>query len=278
MPGRDTLLASAHTFPSIGFAMKQFERMGYRLLLLPEEADPSDPTIWSEAIDESVAVVVAMHVHSNSGKIAPVEAIARFARKAGALSVIDVCQSAGIVPIDLQRWGVDAAIGSCVKWLCGGSGAAYLWVGKILIEQCEPINVGWFSHSNPFAFDIRDFEYAHDARRFWGGTPTIAPYVLATSGIETVAGIGIDTIISTNRRLIAQMTTEAGLRLDMDGRGGTLCLTAPDIDALAASLTAAGCRFDRRANVVRLSFHIYNTTQEARRIGRALKGHSAALV
>lgn len=277
-PGRNVLLASAHSFPSIGFAMKQFERMGYALRLLPEAADPADPAVWVDAIDERVAVVVAMHVHSNSGKVAPVEDIARAARAAGALSIVDICQSVGIVPVELTRWGVDVAIGSCVKWLCGGPGAAYLWVREALIGECEPINVGWFSHADPFAFDIRDFVYAPDARRFWGGTPTIAPYTLATASIDTIAHIGIETIAAANRSLIAATAGEARLNLDMTRRGGTLCLTSPDVDAMAASLTSAGCRFDRRAEVVRLSFHIFNTAREARRVGRALRGHAAALV
>ncbi|WP_432767926.1 MAG: aminotransferase class V-fold PLP-dependent enzyme [Sphingopyxis sp.] len=275
--GRDRLVASAHSFPSIGFALQQFERLGYRLDLIPEDEDPSSPETWTRRIDGSVAAVVAMHVHSNLGLIAPAAAIAAAARGAGAVSILDICQSAGIVPIDLPMLGVDAAIGSCVKWLCGGPGAGYLWVRGDRLADFAPVNVGWFSHADPFAFDIHDFRYADDARRFWGGTPSIAPYVLATAGIEAIAEIGVDAVFAHNRAFIAAFADAAEVDLDVGGRGGTLCLTAADIAAVADALTRLPCRFDRRGTVLRLSPHIYNTVGEAEAIGQRLRGQRLAL-
>ena len=48
----------------------------------------------------------------------------------------------------------DFIVGSCVKWLSGGPGAGFLWVGEDVIDRCQPQNVGWFSHEDPFEFDI----------------------------------------------------------------------------------------------------------------------------
>ncbi|ATE64566.1 aminotransferase class V-fold PLP-dependent enzyme [Rhizorhabdus dicambivorans] len=273
--GRERLLASRHAFPSIGFAMRACERLGYRLELI--DGDPSDAGIWSAAIGPDVAAVVAMHVHSNSGRLSPIDEIAALARAAGAFSIVDIAQSAGILPVDPAAWGVDAAIGSCVKWLCGGPGAAFLWASQTLIDQAEPLNVGWFSHVDPFAFDIDDFRYAPDARRFWGGTPSIAPYALATAGIATITGLGVDRILADNRRLIACFAEEAGADIDMTHRGGTLCLRSGQADALAAAFQRIGCRFDRRGDILRLSFHSWNDEDEARQTGQAARGLRLAL-
>ena len=49
-------------------------------------------------------------------------ALARRCRETGAFLVLDVFQSAGVVPLALRDWGVDAAVGGCLKWLCGGPG------------------------------------------------------------------------------------------------------------------------------------------------------------
>ncbi|WP_447763505.1 aminotransferase class V-fold PLP-dependent enzyme [Sphingopyxis panaciterrae] len=276
-PGRDVLLASAHSFPSIGFALTQIERWGYRLELIPEDADPSQPESWLDRIGPHVAAVVPMHVHSNSGLIAPVAAIAEAARANGSLTILDICQSTGIVPIDLQAFGVDAAIGSCVKWLCGGPGAGFVWVRRDLIAEIEPVDVGWFSHVNPFEFDIRDFRYAGDALRFWGGTPSIAPYVQAIVGVEECSDIGAAARLAHNRDFIAVLADAAEAPIDMTGRGGTMCLQAPDIEALAQALAEIGCRFDRRAAVIRLSPHIYNGLEEARALGGVLRGTGFSL-
>jgi selenocysteine lyase/cysteine desulfurase len=252
--------------------------MGYRLELISEEENPARPESWTSRIDERVAAIIPMHVHSNIGLVTPVTAIAAAARDAGAISILDICQSAGIIPIDLPAFGVDAAIGSCVKWLCGGPGAGYLWVRGDLIAEIEPVGVGWFSHADPFEFDIRDFRYADDAKRFWGGTPSIAPYVLATGGIETISGIGVDVIFSHNRQFIEAFADAAEVGIAMSGRGGTMGLTARDIEATAATLGAMNCRFDRRGPIIRLSPHIYNGLDEARDLGSALRGQGLALV
>jgi selenocysteine lyase/cysteine desulfurase len=276
--GRKVLLASAHAFPSVGFAMRQLEALGFRLELIPEDRNPVDPQVWADALGPHVAAVVPMHVHSNSGLVSPTAEIAALARAAGAISVVDACQAVGILPVAPREWGVDAVVGSSVKWLCGGPGAGFLWVRRELIGELEPINAGWFSHINPFEFDIRDFRYANDARRFWGGTPAPAPCILAKSGIETVLKIGLDSILAANRMLIAAAAEAAGTEFDMKGRGGTLCLTGDDPEVAEAALRAFGCRFDRRGRILRLSFHLWNDEDQARQIGSALREYDLRLV
>jgi kynureninase len=267
--GRDVLLASEQSFPSIGFALSGLERLGYRLKLLT--GDPGKADSWAADIGAETAAVVVMHVHSNSGAVAPVAEVAALAKAAGALSIADVAQSTGILPVSIPAWGVDAVIGSCVKWLCGGPGAGWLWASTGLTARAKPIDIGWFSHENPFEFDIRDFRHAPDARRFWGGTPSVAPYALATGAIATIAEIGVDSVLAANRRLIARVAEKAGDRWfepDRTGFGGTLCIAAgPDVEA---ALRAAGCRLDRRGEVLRLSFHVYNHDAEADLVGEVL--------
>jgi len=274
-PGRDVIVASAHTFPSLGFAAQQMERLGYRFVLIPEGQDPSDLATWDQALSEAVAFVLVMHVHSNTGVVAPVTEIAGMARARGIFSVIDVAQSAGILPIDVNSWGAGAVIGSCVKWLCGGPGAGFLWIDPEEVGALEPLPVGWFSHAQPFAFDIRDFRYAPDARRFWGGTPSIAPYALATAGIELIAETGVAAILEHNRALIARLaghTPEAWQpQFDRAQRGGTVCLQpGPAIDVVFERLARGGCRFDRRGETLRLSFHLWNTLDDADLVGEYL--------
>jgi len=273
--GKDVLLASRYAFPSIGYAMGQCERLGYRLKLI--DGDPAAPSTWNDAIDDRVAAVVAMHVHSNSGLVSPIAEISARARAAGAISIIDVAQSVGIMPVDVERWDVDALVGSCVKWLCGGPGAGFLWVSAELVGECAPIDIGWFSHAEPFAFDIDDFHYAPDARRFWGGTPSIAPYVVANAAIDTISTIGLPKIFAHNRQLTDIFAKAAGVDLDMRMRGGTLCLKADHVEALATALIEAGARFDRREDVIRLSFHIWNEPVEAARLGDIARGFEIRL-
>ena len=59
----------------------------------------------------------------------------------------------GTIPVDVRAMGVDVYIGGCLKWLCGGPGAAFLWVDPELRDRLRPRLTGWMAHQQPFAFE-----------------------------------------------------------------------------------------------------------------------------
>jgi selenocysteine lyase/cysteine desulfurase len=261
-------------FPSLGFVLDRAAPFGFERRLIPREEDPSDPNTWDRALGKDIAAVLVTHVHSNTGVRTPVAEIARMCREREIFCAVDIAQSAGILDFSVPQLGADVVLGSCVKWLCGGPGAGFLWVDPQRVAELEPTDVGWFSHAEPFAFDIASFAFAPDARRFWGGTPSVAPCALATESLKELADIGIATIERHNRALcrefLAHAPGEHALAIDFDRIGGTLCLhLGSRCDAVVGALRAAGARFDTRGDTVRLSFHIYNTAEEAARLGDA---------
>ncbi|MDZ3830501.1 MAG: aminotransferase class V-fold PLP-dependent enzyme [Sphingopyxis sp.] len=273
---RRTILIAPSAFPTIGYVAGGLEAAGWTTRYLADDADARDPAIWAAALDENVALVIAMHVSSNSGARADIAGIAKVARSAGARCIADCAQSVGIVPVTPAVWDVDAVIGTSVKWLCGGPGAAWLWVAPHDRTVLMPMERGWWSHDNPFEMDIRDFRYASDARRWWGGTPDVAPFILSTAGIEAIAAIGIEAIGAHNRAL------QAALRGALEERtpqwrwptgaiGGTLCIdTGTDQPHVAAKLDTHGIRADFRRTILRLSFHAYNDLGDVERTAAAL--------
>jgi kynureninase len=268
------LLAAEDSFPSLGFVLQQARRWGYELRLIPRAQDPAEPTTWSAALTGEVYAVLVTHVHSNTGALAPVSEIAKLCAERGILCIVDVAQSAGILPVSFPQLGAHIVLGSCVKWLCGGPGAGFMWVRGDLVKTLQPADVGWFSHADPFQFDIRAFEYAPDSRRFWGGTPSVAPYVVATAGLRLIRKVGVSAINAHNRRLLQAFIQEISpawrKRLPSGERGGTLCIPARgDLNRVTESLNAAQVQFDRRGTVVRLSFHLYNGAEDAVRTARA---------
>src|ERR671923_317366 len=155
-----------------------------------------------EAIDERTLLVPVTHVLFKTGRIQNVEAIVARAHDAGALVVLDAYQSVGTVPLDVAALGVDFAVGGSVKWLCGGPGAAWLYVRPDLAETLAPALTGWQAHARPFAFDA-ELEYAAGAGRFLTGTPNVPGLYAATAGYDVVEEIGVDRI---RKRSIQQTT------------------------------------------------------------------------
>ena len=271
---KHVLLAAEDSFPSLGFVLQKADGRGFEARLIPRAQPPDDLRSWSDALQPDVRVALVTHVHSNTGRVAPVAEIARLCAQREILCVVDVAQSAGILPLDFPGLGADVVLGSCIKWLCGGPGAGYLWLRPGLVEHLEPIDVGWFSHENPFEMDIHSFRYAKDARRFWGGTPSVAPFVVAAASLRHLHALGVETIHAHNRRLVDSFKQALPAtwrsRLPPWPTGGTLCIAlANDFDRVASALTAAGAQFDGRGDVIRISFHACNTEDDALRVARA---------
>lgn len=273
---RRTILLAPSAFPTIGFVASGLAARGWRVRYLPAAADVRRAEAWAEAIDDDVALVIAMHVSSNSGVRADMAGIAAVAHAAGARCISDCAQSAGVVPVAPTIWGVDAAIGSCLKWLCGGPGAGWLWVAPHDRTALEPAERGWWSHADPFEMDIQNFRYAPDARRWWGGTPDIAPFALAKAGLAEINAIGVEAISAHNRAL------QQALRDALEGQrpqwiwptghiGGTLCIdVGADQPQVAAALASAAIAADFRGTTLRLSFHAYNGADDVAAVANAL--------
>jgi kynureninase len=261
---KNQILMHASAFPSLGFVAQALAGQGYELTLIDAQLNPTDLKVWAEHLNERTALTLVTHVHSNTGVLSPVADICQLAHQYQAKVVVDVAQSVGVVPIDVMQWGVDCVLGSCVKWLCGGPGAGFMWLKPSSIAELMPVDVGWFSHAQPFEFDIRHFSYAKSARRFWGGTPCIAPFATALGSLQTINAIGIECIAQHNRHL-RQILYSAfvGLidaELDLDNSGGTLCLSIKTeyLDSLKQLLKSKACFVDQRGSVLRMSPHIYN--------------------
>jgi kynureninase len=253
-----TIVLTEEAFPSLGYVC---ERSGYRVRYIDPGQNTLDLDVWERHLGDGVDVALVTHVHSNTGELLPAGSITDIARARGIVSVVDVAQSVGVIPIDVGTWSADFIIGSCVKWLSGGPGAGWLWATPEMIERCRPTDVGWFSHADPFEFDIHEYRDAADALRFWGGSPTVLPFAVARASIQTIADIGVDTIRSANLALGDLLIDRLGGRVvsphHAAHRSGT-CIVAAD--ALCVDqLLHAGVEVDHRPCGLRVSPHVHTT-------------------
>ncbi len=257
------ILMHANAFPSMGFVVSALPAESYELVLIPEDRPAHDPNVWAEFVTSKIDIVLITHVHSMTGILSPVPEIARIAKKFGARVLVDTAQSAGIIPIHIPEWDVDAVFGSCIKWLCGGPGAGWMWVKAETLPDLTPLSAGWFAHENPFEFDIRNFRFSETAKKFWDGTPSVAPYAMALGGIETILNIGVETIRAHNLEMLKIIEPD----IDASINGGTLCFEAQDrADEIENKLKALRAYFDRRGSRLRISPHLSISKDEAKAV------------
>lgn len=269
-PPRKRIVTDAMHFPSILYLLDQKRREGAEVVVVPsDDGIRVDTGRIVEAIDDRTAVVCLSHVLFKSAYVHDVGAIARQARRAGAVTVIDGYQAVGAIPVDVRKLEIDAYIGGCLKWLCGGPGAAFLWVDPEIRGRLEPRLTGWMSHRNPFAFEP-GLARRDDAWRLLNGTPNIPALHAARPGLEIIRQVGIDAIraksIRQTERLL-ELADRNGYRCttprDPAQRGGTVAIDVENGYEISRSLKSLDILCDYRPGAgIRLSPHFYNRDDE----------------
>ncbi len=279
---REKLIISEMDFPSIGFIMGQMERLGYKLKIIPSECGTFSLERWKEYLTEDTQLVFITHVIYGNSFMNPVREIVEYAKKQGIFTLVDIAQSVGVVPINLRAWNADFVVGSSIKWLCGGPGAGFLWANTEAISQFCPLDVGWFSHENPFEFDIANFRYSNTAKRFWGGTPSVIPFVIAKSSIDMINHIGVEKIRTHNQYLTETLIQTALANnltvktpISPPRRGGTVAIDFKKPQQVFESFKQENIFIDMRPGFgLRFSPHIYNDYEEIKKVSTLLKTHN----
>jgi len=271
---RKKIVYSSLNFPTVSYVWQEERRRGAELVVVPSDDGIRPPMErLLEAIDERTLIVPVSHVLFRSSAIKDVPALVKRCREVGAMLVLDCYQSAGTVPLDVTALGVDFACGGSVKWLCGGPGAAYLYVRPDRIQQFAPRNTGWFGHERPFAFTMPEQRYAEGVWRYMAGTPAVAALYQARAGAEIIAEIGVDKIRAKSLRQtsrIFEICDAAGYTVNTPRgaheRGGTVCFDFPGADKVAKALNASSFFCDHRPQSgIRVSPHFYSTDEEVER-------------
>ena len=142
-------------------------------------------------IDDSVKLISVTHVPTNGGLVNPVEAIGAVARANDILYIVDACQSAGQMPLDVNAIQCDVLSATGRKWLRGPRGVGFLYVSSRILESLHPPMIDLFS---AVWVDVDRYELRKDARRFENWESNYAAKLGLGSAIDYALNIGLDNI------------------------------------------------------------------------------------
>lgn len=198
-------------------------------------------------VGPETAVVLLSHVAYRSGFLADAEALTRIAHDAGALVVWDLCHSAGSVPIALDEWGVDLAVGCTYKYLNGGPGSpAFAYVAaRHQASLTQPIQ-GWMGAADVFSMGP-EYAPAEGMRRMLSGTPPIVGMLAMQDTLELIEDAGIEAIraksialtefaVELSDELLAPLGVTVASPRDPAFRGGHVTLSHPAMREVTARL------------------------------------------
>ena len=265
-------------------------RTGCSVEVVPnDESGQFSVAALERMLDERVKLIAVTHVPTNGGLVNPAGAIGRVARKWKVPYLLDACQSAGQMPLDVQAIGCDMLSATARKYLRGPRGIGFLYVRRGLIETLEPpfIDLHAANWTSPERYTLRP-----DARRFENWECNIAAKIGLGVAVDYALGWGIEATYG-RVRMLAEMLRERLARIpgvavrDIGAeRCGIVTLTLDGKDpaalqkALAAQAinvtvsTRSSTQFDMAArgldSVLRASVHYYNSEEEIERFASAV--------
>jgi kynureninase len=202
-PDRRVIVTDDDNFPTDRYVLEGLAAArGLELRVVPADLDAGlAPDDVRAALDEDVALVCLSHLAYRSGARLDLVAITAAAHEVGALTLWDLCHSAGSVPVPLREAGADLAVGCTYKYLNAGPGApAFVYVRSDLQARLRQPIWGWFGQRDQFAMGA-GYDPVETIDRFTVGTPPVLGGYAVLEGVSITAEAGIEAVAAKGAAL-----------------------------------------------------------------------------
>ena len=267
-------------------------RTGARIEVVPDdEHGQIDVAALTGMLDQRVKLIALSHVPTNGGLVNPAPAVGAVARAAGVPFLLDACQSAGQIPLNVREIQCDMLSATGRKYLRGPRGTGFLYVRREWIERLEPplVDLHSATWTGAATYELRD-----DARRFEVWESYVAGRIGLGVAVDYALQWGLDRIEERVSGLAERLRTAlAGVRdvtvrdkgvrrcgiVTFEKRGESAVQVHERLarHRINTSVTVReATRYDMDArnldSLLRASVHYYNTEAEIERFCAVLAG------
>lgn len=290
-PGDRILTCSAEYASNYVAYLQVARKSGALVETIPDDEDGAvDVEALRGLIDERVKLITITHVPTNGGLVNPAAAIGAVAREHGIPFLLDACQSAGQMPLDVAALNVDMMSATSRKYLRGPRGMGFLYVREGLIADLEPPFIDL--HSAVWTAP-QEYHLLDDARRFENWECNVAAKIAMGTAVDYALDWGLDAIEARVSDLAGSLreglAAQPGVTLRDRGsrRCGIVSFTVADrtpadvkeaLQARGINLSvsrATSTQLDMHARgldaLVRAGVHYYNDEDEVARFLAALE-------
>jgi kynureninase len=265
-PDRKEIVTDRDNFPTDRYVLEGLaQQHGCTIRWI--EADPAkgpEPHHVEQVTNENTALVTFSQVNYRSAYILDTGKITEIAHERGALTIWDLCHSAGAIPVNLDRDKVDLAVGCTYKYLNAGPGApAFMYVATGHQDGIHQPIWGWLGRTDPFEM-AQGYVPARGIKQMLSGTPPVLGLTAVAVGVDLSIEAGIHEIRAKSKTItqfaidliderLADLGCSVGSPRDADERGSHVALVHPNARTLSKRLTDEGVIVDfRTPDVIRL--------------------------
>ncbi|MEM7207786.1 MAG: aminotransferase class V-fold PLP-dependent enzyme [Pseudomonadota bacterium] len=189
----DKILTARSEYVSnyLGF-LRAREQFGVEICPVPDdEHGQLDVNALEDMLDDSVKLIAVTHIPTQGGLVNPAHEIGQIARRRGVLFLLDACQSAGQMPLDVEAIGCDMLSGTGRKFLRGPRGTGFLYVRESALDRLTPPFIDlhaarWIDRDN--------YELVPDAKRFENWERFFAGQIALGTAVDYAMEIGLENI------------------------------------------------------------------------------------
>lgn len=250
-----------------------------------DDAGQIDLDALERELDAGAEMVALTHIPTNGGLVNPAEEVGALCETYGVFYVLDACQSAGQVPLDVTLLKCDVLSGTGRKYLRGPRGTGFLYAGPRALERIEPpmLDLHAAMWSGGGSYTVRD-----DARRFENWETNFAGKLGLSEAVRYLLDVGVERTTERLTALAADMRVRLsqidGVQVHDTGtqKCGIVTFTVDGVDSahVKERLSAVGVNTSvsavthpemsvprsELAKMVRASVHYFNTEEEIDRL------------
>jgi len=270
--------------------LQQAERRSLHIDLVPsDDHGQIDVDAMKNMITDRTRLVALTHVPTQGGLVNPAEAVGKVAKEAGLMYLLDACQSAGQIALDVEKIQCDLLSGTGRKFLRGPRGTGFLYIRRDFLESLDPPFVDL--HSAVWSKDD-GFEFQPNAKRFENWESFYAGRIGLMYAVRYANKLGLPAIearvTTLADRLRSELNALEGVTVrdlgerrcgivTFDKQGTTAhelkaLLQPQKINVSVSLFTSARLEFGRRdlPDLTRASVHYFNTDNEIDRFVKAI--------
>ena len=260
---RSIVLSQKDNFPADLYMVQGLSQLSSESFCELEVCEEDD---IESRLDETVAVLMLTHVNYRSGKLHDMQRLTELAREKGILVIWDLAHSTGALPLQLDNWNVDFAVGCGYKYLNGGPGApGFIYAAERHHRFINQPLSGWMGHAEPFSFN-EDYRAAAGVKQFLCGTPPVVSMSLLDASLDVFDNVDIHDLraksVSLSELFLQLVENKPELNelklispKETSERGSQLAFAHPQAFSICQAMIDRGVIADFRApDVLRIGF------------------------
>ncbi len=276
----DEVLVGEEEFAANAAPWLNLAERGVTIVRFPQTDGRIAPEVIERRVGSRTRLLAVSWVSFHTGWVAPLAGLAGLCRERDVVFVLDAIQGLGILPLSMQRIGVDAVVADGHKWLLGPEGAGLLATSPELRGKLRPVLSGW--RNVPLLHDdffLKKLEFHRDGRKFEPGSANAVGIAGLAAALDLLTTVGPDVVnerVESLARALTRVLLAHGWEIRSPGSGHPIAGIVSGLPPRGDAATAYRSLLDRhvvcsvRQGLVRFSPHFYVSGNELEALDRIL--------